>query len=81
MRRHKNHSPTEVRYFIRNGKIAFAGNLPARIYGTLGCSSGKRMKKENRVFFETEAEAVFLNFRPCGHCVPSRYLLWKKNSK
>jgi len=81
MHRHENHSPTEVRCFIRNGKIAFAGNLKASIYGTLGCSSGKRIKKENRVFFETEAEAVSSTFRPCAHCLPSRYQLWKKSSK
>ena len=81
MNRHENHSPTEVRYFIRNGKIAFAGNLPARIYGTLGCSSGKRMKKENRVFFATEAEAISLNFRPCGHCLRFQYRQWKESDK
>lgn len=79
MHRHQNHSPAEVRHLIRNGKIAIAGNLPARIYGTLNCSSGKRMKKENRVFFETEEEAVLSNFRPCGHCLRSRYLQWKKS--
>ena len=78
MIRHQNHSPGEIRYFIRNGKIAFAGNIPARIYGTLGCFSGKRMKKENRVFFETEAEAISSNFRPCGHCLRAKYIAVEK---
>jgi len=78
MKRHQNHSPAEVRYLILKGKITLAGNLSARIYGTLNCSSGKRMKKENRVFFKTEKEALLSNFRPCGHCLRSRYLQWTK---
>jgi methylphosphotriester-DNA--protein-cysteine methyltransferase len=31
------------------------------------------MKKENRVFFKTETEAISAGFRPCGHCMPIRY--------
>jgi len=54
---------------IRKGKIKFAGNAKLKIYGTLGCHSGKRMKKENRVFFEDEADAVTHGFRPCGNCL------------
>jgi methylphosphotriester-DNA--protein-cysteine methyltransferase len=27
------------------------------------------MKKENRVFFEDEAEAINHGFRPCGNCM------------
>jgi methylphosphotriester-DNA--protein-cysteine methyltransferase len=54
---------------IRNKKIIYAGNARLKIYGTLGCPSGKRMKKENRVFFEDEAEAINLGFRPCGNCM------------
>ncbi|HET9433524.1 MAG TPA: metal-binding protein [Chitinophagaceae bacterium] len=36
---------------IKSKQITFAGNKKLRIYGTLNCISGKRMKKENRIFF------------------------------
>lgn len=62
---------------IRAGKIRYAGNKRLKIYGTLHCSSGKRMKKENRVFFTNEKEAARLGFRPCGHCMRASYLQWK----
>ncbi|WP_337249969.1 hypothetical protein [Chryseobacterium sp. B21-037] len=35
---------------IRNGVITLGGYKKAKIYGLLSCSSGKRMKTENRVF-------------------------------
>jgi methylphosphotriester-DNA--protein-cysteine methyltransferase len=54
---------------IRKGKIKFAGNVKLKIYGTLRCRFGKRMKKENRVFFESEEEAISFGFRPCGNCI------------
>lgn len=55
--------------FIRHGEINFAGNAKLKIYGTLHCKSGKRMKKEHRVFFKDEAEAINVGFRPCGNCM------------
>jgi len=54
---------------IRQGKIKFAGNAKLKIYGTLNCYSGKRIKKENRVFFKSEVEAISLGFRPCKNCM------------
>ena len=54
---------------IRSGEIQFAGNVKLKIYGRLNCWSGKRMKKVNRVFFESETEATQLGFRPCKHCM------------
>jgi methylphosphotriester-DNA--protein-cysteine methyltransferase len=54
---------------IRNHEIQFAGNSKLKIYGRLNCHSGKRMKKENRVFFTSEAEAISLGFRPCKNCM------------
>jgi methylphosphotriester-DNA--protein-cysteine methyltransferase len=77
-----NHSdvPNKKLYdLIKNGEIHFAGNKKLKIYGQLNCSSGMRMKPENRVFFETEGEAIQLNFRPCGHCMNKKYRQWKKN--
>lgn len=48
-----------------------------KIFGTLSCSSGKRMKMENRIFFESEEEAINAGYRPCGHCLREKYVQWK----
>jgi len=63
------------------GEVAWAGNIPGKIYGKLHCTSGKRMLKENRIFFKTEGEALRSGFRPCGHCLRSRYLQWKNKTR
>ncbi|UBM59509.1 metal-binding protein [Marinilongibacter aquaticus] len=65
---------------IRQGELLYAGNKKLKIYGTLRCSSGKRMKKENRVFFKNAAQAKAHGFRPCGHCMRQAYLHWKNES-
>lgn len=62
---------------IRHGNISFGGNRKLKIYGMLNCSSGKRMNRENRVFFKTESEALELGYRPCGHCLIGNYKEWK----
>jgi hypothetical protein len=59
---------TELRRLLRTGEITLAGNVRLKIYGTLQCYSGKRMKYENRVFFKDEGEARLLGFRPCKNC-------------
>jgi methylphosphotriester-DNA--protein-cysteine methyltransferase len=38
------------------------------------------MKKENRVFFSTEKEALENKYRPCGHCMKASYKKWKNES-
>lgn len=63
---------------LKNGEIKLGGNQRLRIYGTLDCHSGKRMKGTNRVFFQNEAEAVAHDFRPCGHCRRDEYVQWKQ---
>jgi methylphosphotriester-DNA--protein-cysteine methyltransferase len=63
--------------FIRAGKISIGGNRPAKIFGLLSCSSGKRMKRSNRVFFENINAAVAEGYRPCAHCMKLQYQLWK----
>jgi methylphosphotriester-DNA--protein-cysteine methyltransferase len=65
---------------INSGEITLGGNLKLKIYGTLTCASGKRMKTKNRVFFRGENEAVASGFRPCGHCMREKYLAWKINN-
>jgi len=70
-------SDKELRSKIKNGGICFGGNRKLKIYGALQCTSGKRMKKENRVFFSSENEAWKNGYRPCGHCMKSAYKKWK----
>lgn len=66
-----------VRRGIHHGTICYGGNLKLKIYGHLHCVSGRRMKKENRVFFTSIQEASDAGFRPCGHCMKSEYTLFK----
>lgn len=67
----------DLRSEIKQQKICFGGNRKLKIYGTLSCASGKKMKKANRVFFITEEEALQHNYRPCGHCRREQYQNWK----
>jgi len=66
---------------MRNGDVTLGGYKKAKIYGLLTCSSGKRMKVENRVFFKDEAEALLNGYRPCGHCMKEKYEQWKMENK
>lgn len=77
MKQHTELSPDVLRSRIRSGEIKFGGNRRLKIYGMLHCSSGKRMKQENRVFFKSEKEALENKYRPCGHCMKAKYKLWK----
>lgn len=70
---HQKLARVELFLLIQQGDIMLAGNLKLKIYGLLSCASGKRMKKENRVFFKNETEAIKLGFRPCGHCLREQY--------
>ena len=78
MVRHSEISMEELQRKIRQNEIRLGGNEKLKIYGTLQCRSGKRMKKENRVFFASENEAIKEGFRPCGHCMKDKYEAWKK---
>jgi methylphosphotriester-DNA--protein-cysteine methyltransferase len=69
MHSHSDIHNAELARLIRAGKITLAGNRNLRIYGTLRCGSGKRMKTANRIFFENEAEAIQMGYRPCGNCM------------
>ena len=72
-------TPTLLRQ-IKQKQINFGGNCKLKIYGTLHCASGKRMKKQNRVFFVSEKEALQQGYRPCGHCMKAKYQKWKNES-
>jgi methylphosphotriester-DNA--protein-cysteine methyltransferase len=77
MIRHTDISKRQLLTSLRARSLKYAGNSQLKIYGTLNCSSGKGMKKENRVFFRTEMEAIECGFRPCAHCMREHYLKWK----
>lgn len=75
---HSQISGENLRSKIHSKEIVFGGNKKLKIYGLLHCRSGKRMKKENRVFFIDEKEALENKFRPCGHCMREAYKKWKE---
>jgi hypothetical protein len=77
MHRHMDLSGRQVGVLIHAGAITLAGNQSLKIYGTLSCQSGKRMKRENRVFFTDERDAKAAGYRPCGHCLSLKYRTWK----
>jgi methylphosphotriester-DNA--protein-cysteine methyltransferase len=61
---------------IKNKEIILSGNRLLKIYGQLSCTSGKRMKKQNRVFFVSETEALLHGYRPCANCMRKHYQQW-----
>jgi len=74
---HAEISDSALRGKIRRKEIHFGGNRKLKIYGTLDCPSGRRMKRENRVFFASQQDARQNNYRPCGHCMKNEYEKWK----
>jgi hypothetical protein len=62
---------------IHNQAITLGGNCKLKIYGRLNCRAGKRMKVENRVFFQNESEALENGYRPCAVCMREAYQRWK----
>lgn len=79
-----NHSDITTRELLRmihRYTINLGGNASLKIYGALHCRSGKRMKKTNRVFFQSEAEAIAHGYRPCAHCMRAAYQQWKLRKK
>ncbi len=69
----------QLKLLIDKGEILLGGNANLKIFGTLNCKSGKRLKIRNRVFFKNEAEAIQAGYRPCGHCMRAKYKVWKLN--
>jgi methylphosphotriester-DNA--protein-cysteine methyltransferase len=69
-----------VKQLVKQGKIIWGGNKKLKIYGTLTCASGKRMKAVNRIFFRSEKEAIQNGYRPCGNCLRLKYQNWKDGS-
>ena len=71
----------KVNALIHAGAITLGGYKKAKIYGLLTCSSGRRMKVENRVFFKDEEEALAHRYRPCGNCLQEKYKHWKEHQQ
>lgn len=80
MIQHSAISDKDLRSKIKQKEILFGGNKKLKIYGTLQCTSGKRMKRENRIFFASKNEAKQNDFRPCGHCMKEQYQKWKNET-
>ncbi len=80
MIKHQDISNKNLLEKIKSKQIVFGGNLKMKVYGSLQCKSGKRLKKENRVFFISESEALDNGFRPCSHCMSEKYKEWKLNN-
>lgn len=66
---------------IKQGSVLFGGNVRLNIVGALHCGSGKIMKRENRVFFESYYEAITKGYRPCGNCMTVEYQQWTCSDK
>lgn len=77
---HKDIDFSVLHTLILKGEISFAGNRKLKIYGLLTCASGKRMKKENRVFFKDAWEARGFGYRPCGRCMKEAFERWRQGS-
>lgn len=54
MIRHKRIDDSEVLKVIKSALIRYGGKRKQKIYGTLTCKSGKRMKRKTVYFFKTE---------------------------
>jgi len=76
MMQHHNMSRPDLRDKIARSEICFGGNRNLKIYGRLHCSSGKKIKKDNRVFFRSEGDAKSAGYRPCGNCMKEEYKEW-----
>lgn len=74
---HSELSKSAIFKLIRHGTVKMAGYKKNKIYGLLHCKAGKRMNKENRVFFLNEQEAIDQGYRPCGACLPQQHKKWK----
>ena len=76
MIRHNSIDDSEVLKAVKSGLIRYGGNRKQKIYGTLICKSGKRMKRQNRVFFENRKDAINNGYRPCGNCMKETCREW-----
>lgn len=48
----------------------YCGNKNSKIYHLPGCSSIKKTKEENKVYFKTKDECINNGYKPCSRCKP-----------
>jgi methylphosphotriester-DNA--protein-cysteine methyltransferase len=75
--RHDAITDAALRAHLRDGSLTLAGNRRLKIYGRLDCRAGRRMARGTRVFFANHAAAEDVGYRPCAHCLPAAYDVWK----
>lgn len=61
---------------------ALGGHRRQKGYGRLDCPSAlawiaRGHYVRHRVFFADEETAIAAAYRPCGRCLPERYVLWR----
>lgn len=49
---------------------SFVGNKNSHVFHKPDCSSAKKAKSENKVYFSTRDEAVSSGYTPCKRCSP-----------
>ena len=61
-------SDTSVAQGSENELFAFCGNKNSKIYHKSGCTSAKKTKEENKVYFKTLEECQNAGYKPCKIC-------------
>jgi hypothetical protein len=74
---HRDLTDAQLFRLLRVGSITCAGNARLGIYGRLDCASGRRMRREHRVFFASVSDARAGGYRPCGNCLRAEFRRWK----
>lgn len=59
---------TSVAHGEENNVYAFCGNKNSKIYHKLSCSSVKKTKEENKIYFKTLEECQNSGYKPCKMC-------------
>jgi len=63
----KTSKPAAVGSTSSAGREFFASKIGHKYY-SIGCSGGKTIKQENRIYFKTEAEAISAGFEKSASC-------------
>lgn len=77
MIQHSEMSGSDLHYKIFQQSIRFGLNFKLKIFRTLSCASGKKIKRENRTLFSSANEAIKKGVCSCGHCMKVEYQKWK----
>ena len=61
-------SNTSVAHGEENNVYAYCGNKNSKVYHKLSCSSVKKTKEENKIYFKTLEECQKSGYKPCKMC-------------